>query len=822
MALPIYRYPLDRTGINRDNLILNEPHTLAPKARVTDVRVAAPLYGPMYSESLIVVDAITKRKLEKGIDYKLTDLLQTATLQFAKPVTQFVVIINGTVSNEIEITYQCVGGNYQNDSTAVIHAYETFLNDARAVDWEDITGKPNEFPPSPHIHLLEDVIGWGPMLWALERVREAILLSNSSIFENFLEWFKYRPVDWNLVVNRPTTLAGYGIVDAVHVSRRIRTINGIIGGGTLAEDLTLQLSTTGVVAGTYGERSKFPVFTVDDRGRITQASTFDLSFLSLIDKPTTLAGYGITDAVNLWGAQTITGQKTFTREIIQQWTVAYTDAYRIADQEYGAFWRMENKRLWLLLTNSGNPLGNNNDFRPFWIDMSTGEVHFSTKVFAHEGIEGNASTASKLRVPVKMSISGGATAVPRNFDGSADFDFVVSALDVSKVTAGVLSGAFGGTGLNVFTVGQYFVAETLNKMKQITPADMMTDIGKTRKIIAGVGLLGGGDLGADVTVSLAPPGTLTGTTPNASTAGGHTHALAAATTTVAGVVRLATDQEVKDFTGTGVVTATQLKNAAAPGTVMPVVDGGTPWNYTGKVGVSTKYAREDHVHPSNKTLRGNHNGGVFIPERGYYNITTLESGIFCICSEGATIQLPHPSNYTEADAGLCVRAYVHGYNTSARVNIPLGYGGSGSESYTFFSTIAVILVKRADGQMGWFTTDDGHTIFTDSQDAYYQNLCYTRLGNPAWGHIAGPYGMVGGTINGVSEGEYTFQYPHAQNRWLKYQAVRAFVNISSQSGSSYVGNVLSMSTSALRFEVRKVYGPGAWGGLNASIIVFGC
>jgi len=822
MALPIYRYPLDRTGTNRDNLILNEPHTLAPKARVTDVRVAAPIYGPMYSESVIVVDAITRRKLDKDIDYKLTDLLQTATLQFAKPVTQFVVIVNGTVSNEIELTYQCVGGNYQNDSTAVIHAYETFLNDARAVDWEDITGKPIEFPPGPHIHLLEDVIGWGPMLWALERVREAILLSNSSVFENFLEWFKFRPVDWNLVVNRPTTLEGYGITDAVHVSRRIRTINGIIGGGTLAQDLTLQLSTTGVTAGTYGTMTKFPTFTVDDRGRITQAAEFDHSFLTLIDKPTTLAGYGITDAVNLWGPQTITGQKTFTREIIQKSTVNATDAYRTADAVYGAFWRMENQRFWLLLTADGDPLGGNNSFRPMWVNMPTGEVHFDTKVYASVGIEGNASSATKLQTARSIATSGGATGTATLFDGTANIIIPITALDVSKVNAGVLPGTFGGTGMNVFTVGNYFVGETLNKMKQVTPAELMTDVGKTRKIIAGIGLLGGGDLSADVTVSMAPPGTLTNKTGNSATATGHTHALTAATMVDAGIVRLATDQEVKDFTGNGVVTATQLKNAAAPGTVMPIVDGSPGWNYAGKIGTSTKYAREDHVHPSDIKLRGNHNGAVVVPAGGYYNIPVNSVGMFLVCFENSSIQLPHPSNFTDADAGLCVRAYVHGYNTSAKVNLPLGYGGSGSESYTFFSTIAIMLVKREDGRMGWFTTDDGHTIFTDSQDAYYQNRCYTRLGNPAWGHIAGPYGMVGGTLYNVSEGEYTFEYPHLQSRWIKYQASRAFINVSSQSGTSYVANVLSLSTSAVRFEIKKVAGPGIWGTMNASIIVFGC
>ena len=63
---------------------------------------------------------------------------------------------------------------------------------------------------------------------------------------------------------------------------------------------------------------------------------------------------------------------------------------------------------------------------------------------------------------------------------------------------------------------------------------------RTIQITAGAGLTGGGDLSANRTIGLATPSTLSGSTANwvGNGATGHTHQLAAATATVAGVVKL--------------------------------------------------------------------------------------------------------------------------------------------------------------------------------------------------------------------------------------------------------------------------------------------
>jgi len=51
---------------------------------------------------------------------------------------------------------------------------------------------------------------------------------------------------------------------------------GLVGGGTLAANRTFALQTSGVSAGTFGSSTQIPVLTVDDKGRITEATTSQL------------------------------------------------------------------------------------------------------------------------------------------------------------------------------------------------------------------------------------------------------------------------------------------------------------------------------------------------------------------------------------------------------------------------------------------------------------------------------------------------------------------------------------------------------------------
>jgi hypothetical protein len=75
--------------------------------------------------------------------------------------------------------------------------------------------------------------------------------------------------------------------------------------GTGTASILTTLTSTGVTAGTYNNSAtSVSPFTVDIKGRITavgSAVTITPSFSSITSKPTTLAGYGITDAPTTTG-----------------------------------------------------------------------------------------------------------------------------------------------------------------------------------------------------------------------------------------------------------------------------------------------------------------------------------------------------------------------------------------------------------------------------------------------------------------------------------------------------------------------------------------
>jgi len=185
-AAPLIRYPLDPTGENPDNLVSGEVKSLS----VAQIRAAAPTYGPFFTESLIVYDHGNNRLLQRGVDYQCVEMLQEATLRFGKEIAQLVLVLNPNVTSQIRLTYQTLGGLYQNNTDGLIQMYETVIGDARPVDWTNVLNKPTQYTPTLHRHYLEDVVGFEPVVVALERIRNAIVLSDVPAFEAVLDWVK--------------------------------------------------------------------------------------------------------------------------------------------------------------------------------------------------------------------------------------------------------------------------------------------------------------------------------------------------------------------------------------------------------------------------------------------------------------------------------------------------------------------------------------------------------------------------------------------------------------------------------------------------------
>lgn len=193
--MPLIRYPEDLTGVNPDNRILNEIHTISPYTSSRPRRIVIPNFRPFFTDTtyLKLYDLGSSTPLiplVKDADYKCVELSEEASIQSGKEVCHSIIIENIHVSEQIAVSYQTIGGLYTNDTSNLVSLLNTGLNDTRPVPWQNLLGKPFEYEPLPHVHHLRDVVGYSPLVVALERLQTAITLSNNPAFENLVEYVR--------------------------------------------------------------------------------------------------------------------------------------------------------------------------------------------------------------------------------------------------------------------------------------------------------------------------------------------------------------------------------------------------------------------------------------------------------------------------------------------------------------------------------------------------------------------------------------------------------------------------------------------------------
>ena len=367
-------------------------------------------------------------------------------------------------------------------------------------------------------------------------------------------------------------------------SRKVIAGTGLSGGGALTSDVTLSLGTSGVVAGTYTK------VMVDAYGRVTSGTNLSATDIPNLDwskittgKPTTLAGYGITDAVTLTTAQTISGRKTFSQNIVfnNNGGITYTDSNVVLRNSDGH----------TILASFGNgeinlrPNGHNNTEGAVWINkkgnvqapsVSTNTITIGDAQLVYDSknkalrvkhrTDGNTvgfySDGWITALGVQTGGAGGGSGVIKTVysfanltDGTtfsdSDLNNTFNAYTVKEIWkmakegGGIKNIAQSGSG-NAITdmtlssdgktitavFGETFARQqdlgTLNNtvtqlsnklnnfLEGLTGNDTLTELlalkaDKTITISAGTGLTGGGNLSANRTLSLATTGVNAGT-----------------------------------------------------------------------------------------------------------------------------------------------------------------------------------------------------------------------------------------------------------------------------------------------------------------------
>jgi hypothetical protein len=209
MTNPIaIKYPLDLTGINPNNLVISEPHTLLNNPN----RAVVCNYGPFYAQGLIIVDQATGNSISPVTQYTLAQLHEDLTTETGLEVEQVIIIVDPSVSNNIAITYQAVGGEYAWSVDALIQMLAALQIDDRAVAWGQILGKPSAYAPTQHLHDIGDTYGWEYVVDALQQVKQAILIGDQAAIDAMLGQFQ------NQVTSLQTVITGYNNLLEAHIS----------------------------------------------------------------------------------------------------------------------------------------------------------------------------------------------------------------------------------------------------------------------------------------------------------------------------------------------------------------------------------------------------------------------------------------------------------------------------------------------------------------------------------------------------------------------------------------------------------------------------
>lgn len=174
--MPSTTYPLDITGLNSANRVVDELHTVQIPTGALSAFIV-PNYAPFNGDNVTVKHGAPgsgQTTLVKGTDYVLRHEFRHARVNLGKAFYGSIVFINRNISGPVYVTYNTLGGVYVLDSTQIIIDRTNDLLALNTVLWDQIVGVPEALPPVAHTHPADELLGWNAMIAALGDVADAI------------------------------------------------------------------------------------------------------------------------------------------------------------------------------------------------------------------------------------------------------------------------------------------------------------------------------------------------------------------------------------------------------------------------------------------------------------------------------------------------------------------------------------------------------------------------------------------------------------------------------------------------------------------------
>lgn len=156
------QYPFDRTGANPNNRV-QEIYELTDENR-NEFNYIIPRFAPFFADSIIVERLDTEDGnpllLKKNQDYHLGGHFgEIRPFVGQARVESLVVFDDRRITGRYRVTYQTLGGPFVLDATGYAEQIANYLVNPFQTTWGEIVGKPIEYPPIPHGHDADELMG---------------------------------------------------------------------------------------------------------------------------------------------------------------------------------------------------------------------------------------------------------------------------------------------------------------------------------------------------------------------------------------------------------------------------------------------------------------------------------------------------------------------------------------------------------------------------------------------------------------------------------------------------------------------------------------